>query len=222
MIGRNGHLRWRKRFARAGILAQIASVPPLQSAAPAYEEITGLDCSGDSFEGIRSRIFALLLEHFHFEFFFAFANIVSPFVERSFGVNFDPSVPWDRNFIDAVMTATSRRSPRPGFTHPPPGVLEPTAACLQSPIRCLRKIACAARPRLHGQRRRNGNRSSVPVGAWPHTDRSEARDCVPAPARGSVRIDEETAGYSNEPGGAETDVATGVGRQTVRALQRGS
>ena len=58
----------------------------------------------ESFEGIRSQdILPLLLDHFHFRLFFGFANVIDPFVDRSFGHNFDATAPWDRAFIDAVQ-----------------------------------------------------------------------------------------------------------------------
>ncbi len=59
------------------------------------------DCSVEGFEGIRSQdILPLLLDRFHFEFFYAFANVIDPFIDRGFGPNFDPEAEWDRAFID--------------------------------------------------------------------------------------------------------------------------
>jgi len=69
-----------------------------------YEELyENWDCSVESFEGIRAQdILPLLLEHFHFQFFFGCGNVIDPFVGRAFGHNFDPKQAWDREFIDRV------------------------------------------------------------------------------------------------------------------------
>ena len=61
------------------------------------------DCSTEGFEGIRSQdILPLLIKRFHFEFFVGFGNLVNPFIDRSFGHNFDPDDPKDLQFIDRV------------------------------------------------------------------------------------------------------------------------
>jgi hypothetical protein len=61
------------------------------------------DCAVEGFEGIRAQdILPLLTERFGFTFFLAFGNVISPFVDRSFGHHFDPAREWDRHFIDRV------------------------------------------------------------------------------------------------------------------------
>ena len=61
------------------------------------------DCSTESFEGIRAQDIVPLLAHsFRFRFFLGFGNLIDPFVDRSFGPNFDPAAAWDREFIDRV------------------------------------------------------------------------------------------------------------------------
>jgi hypothetical protein len=61
------------------------------------------DCSTEGFEGIRAQdIMPLLLERFEFELFLGFANIITVFVDRAFGHNFDPNRAWDRDFIGRV------------------------------------------------------------------------------------------------------------------------
>jgi hypothetical protein len=51
------------------------------------------------FEGIRSQdILPLLLEYFHFEVFIPYGNVIDPFIDRTFGPNFDSSREWDRDF----------------------------------------------------------------------------------------------------------------------------
>ena len=67
---------------------------------PQFDDI---DWSGPGFEGVRAQdIMPLLLRYFHFEFAFAFANVIDPFVDRAYGGNFDPASEWDRAFIDRV------------------------------------------------------------------------------------------------------------------------
>ena len=61
------------------------------------------DCSTSGFEGIRAQdILPLLCERFGFEFFFSYGNIIFPFIDRSFGHNFQAGEDWDRDFIDRV------------------------------------------------------------------------------------------------------------------------
>jgi hypothetical protein len=61
------------------------------------------DCSNEGFEGIRAQdILPLLVKNFNFELFVGFGNVISPFIDRGFGHNFDPEREWDRAFIDRV------------------------------------------------------------------------------------------------------------------------
>jgi len=225
MIGRNGHLRWPEALRL--VREFWRKLPPshrFNRQLRRYEEMyRDWDCSGDSFEGIRSQdILPLLLEHFHFEFFFAFANIVSPFVERSFGVNFDPSVPWDRNFIDAVndcdeqAIASSRIPP----THllavlgTDRGV--PTVAYPLPPQDCVRRPGRVFTDSA-------GEMETAPAyqwGAWPHTDRSELEIACRHLQEAQVRIDEETARvFERTRWGRDLTSQLESAAQTVRALQ---
>jgi SAM-dependent methyltransferase len=105
MIGRNGHQRWPEALE---IVQEFwRKLPPsyrFNRAVQRYEErYEDWDCSGESFEGIRSQdILPLLLEHFQFRLFVGFANVIDPFVDRAFGYNFDAKAAWDRRFIDQV------------------------------------------------------------------------------------------------------------------------
>lgn len=45
-----------------------------------------------------------MIERFGFRFFFAYGNLITPFVDRSFGPHFSPDRDWDRDFIDRVHT----------------------------------------------------------------------------------------------------------------------
>jgi SAM-dependent methyltransferase len=105
MIGRNGHQLWPE--ALEIVHEYWRQLPPryrYNQALKRYEELyESWDCSVESFEGIRAQdILPLLIEHFHFQFFFGCGNVIDPFVGRAFGHNFDPKEAWDREFIDRV------------------------------------------------------------------------------------------------------------------------
>jgi SAM-dependent methyltransferase len=105
MIGRNGHQLWPEALR---IVHEFwHRLPPsyrFNHQLGRYEELfVNTDYSRESFEAIRSQdILPLLLDRFHFKLFVGFANIINPFVERSFGPNFDATARWDRDFIDEV------------------------------------------------------------------------------------------------------------------------
>jgi SAM-dependent methyltransferase len=105
IIGRNGHRRWPEALA---IVRELWRDLPrsyrynvqLQRQEDEYLE---WDCSGESFEGIRAQdILPLLIERFGFDLFIGFANVIDPFIDRSFGHNYDADASWDRYFIDKV------------------------------------------------------------------------------------------------------------------------
>ena len=105
MIGRNGHMRWPEALA---IVHEFWTELPKEyrynQQLRRYEDLyENWDCSAHGFEGIRSQdILPLLVERFHFEMFFAFGNVIDPFVDRGFGHNFHAEAEWDRAFIDRV------------------------------------------------------------------------------------------------------------------------
>jgi SAM-dependent methyltransferase len=105
MIGRNGHQRWPEAL---DIVHEFwRKLPPsyrFNRRLNRYEELfRDWDCSTEGFEGIRAGdILPLLVSSFHFRFFFPFANVIDPFIDRSFGFNFKMHEQWDRDFIDAV------------------------------------------------------------------------------------------------------------------------
>ena len=105
VVGRNGHMRWPEALP---IVQEFwRKLPPsyrYNHQLRRYEEVfEDRDCSAIGFEGIRSQdILPLLTENFYFQRFVAFGNVVFPFIDRSFGPNFDASAKWDREFIDAV------------------------------------------------------------------------------------------------------------------------
>jgi ubiquinone/menaquinone biosynthesis C-methylase UbiE len=105
MIGRNGHRRWPEALR---IVRQLWRELPDKYK---YNRGTGIverqfenaDASTVGFEGVRAQdILPLLLMHFRFEVFLGFANLIDPFIDRSFGPNFDADSSWDRGFIDRV------------------------------------------------------------------------------------------------------------------------
>ena len=105
MIGRNGHQRWPEALA---ILQEFWREMPesnrynLQLRRQEHEFLNW-DCAVEGFEGIRAQdILPLLIERFGFKLFFAFGNLVTPFIDRSFGHHFDANGAWDRDFIDRV------------------------------------------------------------------------------------------------------------------------
>ncbi|MDQ2840937.1 MAG: class I SAM-dependent methyltransferase [Acidobacteriota bacterium] len=117
MIGRNGHLRWPEALT---IVHEFwASLPEkykynhqLKRVEEAY---VNWDCSTEGFEGIRAQdILPLLVRYFHFDLFIGFGNIIDPFIDRSFGPNFDQTCEWDRSFIDRVHERDEREITRGG------------------------------------------------------------------------------------------------------------
>jgi hypothetical protein len=105
MIGRNGHMRWPEALA---IVQEFWRELPkeqtynhlLQRHETLYEN---WDCSSEGFEGIRAQdILPLLIAYFEFDVFLPFANVVDPFIDRTFGPNFNAANPADRAFIDRV------------------------------------------------------------------------------------------------------------------------
>ncbi|HEU0077462.1 MAG TPA: methyltransferase domain-containing protein [Longimicrobiaceae bacterium] len=103
MIGRNGHRRWPEA---------LEVVERLWATLPAHlrrNNVTGQvddvfpdpDCATVGFEGVRAQdVLPLLLDVFYPDFFFAFANVVDPFVDRVYGANFDLADEEHRAFVE--------------------------------------------------------------------------------------------------------------------------
>jgi len=105
MIGRNGHQRWPEALALVNeFWEELPQEYRYNQLLKRHEEkYINHDCSEFSFEGIRAQdILPLLNSHFHFELFLPFANLVTVFIDRPFGHNFDAEGEWDRDFIDRV------------------------------------------------------------------------------------------------------------------------
>lgn len=105
MIGRNGHQRWPEALVHLNKFWQ--ELPEtykfnrsLNRLEPDY---INWDCSSEGFEGIRAEdILPLLIQRFDFYLFVPFANIISVFIDRCFGHNFDPNSESDCSFIDRI------------------------------------------------------------------------------------------------------------------------
>lgn len=111
MIGRNGHQRWPEALALVNEFWRELPDSYRRNMQLKRQEETFLDwdCSVVGFEGIRSQdILPLLIEKFAFEFFFAYGNVIDPFIDRSFGPNFDATQEWDRAFIDRIHLLDER------------------------------------------------------------------------------------------------------------------
>ena len=148
MIGRNGHLRWPEALE---IVREFWSTLPAQyrynRQLKRQEDVfLDWDCSVGGFEGVRAQdVLPLLVARFHFELFLPFGNVIDPFIDRSFGPNFDASSEWDRSFIDRVQARDEEalssgrikpthmfavmRNPGPWQSRFPGGL---------SPVKCLR------------------------------------------------------------------------------------
>ena len=105
MIGRNGHQRWPE--ARAVLDEFWRELPESHRYNLQLQrqetEFMDWDCSTEGFEGIRAQdILPLCVDRFGFELFLPFANVIDPFIDRSFGHHFDADGAWDRDFIDRV------------------------------------------------------------------------------------------------------------------------
>ena len=108
MIGRNGHQRWPEALMIVQKFWQeLPDSYRYNLQLNRFEETyQNWDCSQTGFEGIRAQdILPLLIKYFHFESFFAFANVIDPFIDRGFGHHFNAARDWDRQFIDRVAIA---------------------------------------------------------------------------------------------------------------------
>ena len=105
MIGRNGHMRWPEALK---VLKPIWRKMPerykFNHTLNRHEKrFINHDCSTQGFEGIRAQdILPLLQANFKFELFIPFANLVTVFIDRPFGPNFDVNNPDDLAFIDKI------------------------------------------------------------------------------------------------------------------------
>jgi SAM-dependent methyltransferase len=105
MIGRNGHQRWPEA---ATIVREFWRELPESyrynvQLRRQEHEFLDWDCSQEGFEGVHAQdILPQLIKRFDFEFFIGFANVIDPFIDRSFGHHFDAESAADRAFIDRI------------------------------------------------------------------------------------------------------------------------
>ncbi len=121
VVGRNGHQRWPEAMDLVNhFWADLGDKYKYNQQLNRLElSYVDHDCSSEGFEGIRAQdIMKHLLLRFHFKVFIGFLNVVSPFIDRSFGHNFDVADPIDCAFIDKVHQADED-----GFKS---GVIKPT------------------------------------------------------------------------------------------------
>ena len=105
MIGRNGHQRWPEALEIVNqFWRELPEAYRYNHQLRRHEpEFGNWDCSSEGFEGIRSQdILPLLLNLFEFKYFYGFANVINPFIDRGFGHNFDATAGWDKSFIDRL------------------------------------------------------------------------------------------------------------------------
>lgn len=106
MIGRNGHMRWPEALLHIDRLwSELdARYKYHHLHAVTNQRFVNWDASLTGFEGIRAQdILPLLVEHFGFDTFIAFGNLVDVFVDRPYGPNFDTGNAADLAFIDRVQ-----------------------------------------------------------------------------------------------------------------------
>ena len=105
MIGRNGHMRWPETLQRVEeVWATLPEVKKFHwQFKETHHEFVNWDCTYEGFEGVRAQdILPLLLQRFSFAAFAACGGFIDPFVERGYGLNYDPDNPEDRDFIDRL------------------------------------------------------------------------------------------------------------------------
>ena len=105
VIGKNGHQRWPEALFHVQKFWQELpeSYKYNRSLSRLEPDYINWDCSVDGFEGIRAEdILPLLIQRFDFHLFVPFANVISIFIDRCFGHNFDTNSESDCSFIDRV------------------------------------------------------------------------------------------------------------------------
>jgi SAM-dependent methyltransferase len=121
MIGRNGHMRWPEALTLTRkIWEKIPRKYKFNHSFNKYDDyFDNWDCAVEGFEGIRAQdILPLLVKMFSFEVFYCHGNLIDPFVDRSFGPNYDPGNPKDTDFISYVQELNDKLTSE--------GILKPT------------------------------------------------------------------------------------------------
>ncbi len=122
IIGRNGHMRWPEALLLTRkIWERLPRKYKYNHQFREYDDFyNNFDCSTEGFEGIRAQdILPLLVTQFSFEVFFGYGNLIDPFIDRTFGPNYDPAIPRDAAFIEYVQDLNDKLISE--------GILKPTA-----------------------------------------------------------------------------------------------
>jgi SAM-dependent methyltransferase len=179
MIGRNGHQRWPEALH---IVREFwRTLPPSYRFNPRlgfYDEFyEDWDCSVEGFEGVRAQdILPLLVDHFHFQLFLPFGNVIDPFIDRTYGHNFDAGAQWDQDFIDRVHLRDEQEIAC--------GHLKPTHMLAVigkdpnvSPVfpENLSPRFCLRLPETTNGATVSAGSDSYEWGAWPHSSETELR-----------------------------------------------
>jgi SAM-dependent methyltransferase len=105
IIGRNGHMRWPEALLLTRkIWEKLPRKYKYNHQLQVFDDyFDNQDCSTEGFEGIRAQdILPLLVKMFSFEVFFGSGNLIDPFIDRSYGPNYDPENTNDTRFIEYV------------------------------------------------------------------------------------------------------------------------
>lgn len=121
MIGRNGHMRWPEALSYIDkIWKNLDKKYKYNHQFKEYQiNYINWDCSKEGFEGVRAQdILRLLVTNFNFAFFIGFANIITPFIDRGFGWNYDINNKQDLSIIYKIAKQDQTLIER--------GILKPT------------------------------------------------------------------------------------------------
>jgi CDP-glycerol glycerophosphotransferase (TagB/SpsB family)/SAM-dependent methyltransferase len=105
MIGRNGHVLW---DGTKEVVDSIWNLIEPKYRINAYskqvdDSVLNIDCSTEGFEGIRAEdILPLLISNFDFDIYIPFSSVISRFIDRAYGHNYDINTQKDVEIISAI------------------------------------------------------------------------------------------------------------------------
>ncbi len=106
MIGRNGHVMWDGTKQAVDIIwIKLDKKYKLNAYTKLYDKnVLNHDCSNEGFEGIRAQdILPLLIKYFDYNVYIPFSVIISRFIDRAYGHNFDVNNPEDLKKINNII-----------------------------------------------------------------------------------------------------------------------
>jgi hypothetical protein len=106
MVGRNGHMRWPESLRAVNRIWRTLPQDKKYNNQflRTWETFENWDCSSEGFEGIRSEdILKPLFQYFESNGSFFWGGVLDPFIDRSFGDNFDPNNDQDVEIIKNVI-----------------------------------------------------------------------------------------------------------------------